>query len=148
MQEAYTTSFDERSKETRNTILALLLFLVEDCTFCHCVSTCGLTDLLVKVVCAHEVASPVTLGITPFSMQADDVCHEQIQLLWRILACMCKRSAESRAQIVSLGFMEVVLRYVKIDSVDMPVRSHTAVLLSPVPTQAGSLFAPIYCALK
>eukprot|EP00892_Ulva_mutabilis_P011000 jgi/Ulvmu1/8272/UM041_0083.1 len=121
LKEAYTSSFDERSKETRNTILAVLLFLVEDCTFCHCANSCGLTELMVKVTCVPDGAPITSSGITTFSMQADDVCHEQIQLLWRILMCMCSCCAESRIQILSSGFMQVILSYINIATARMPI---------------------------
>ena len=122
LQEAYTLSYDERSKEMRNTVLALLLFLVEDSKFCHCVNSCGLTNLLAKVACAHDMASPTSLGITPFAMKADDSCHEQVQLLWRILVCMCERSCESKVQILNLNFMRIILQYIQTDPKNMPVR--------------------------
>lgn len=121
VQEAYTSCFDEQSKQSRNTTLALLVFLVENERFCYCANSCGLTRLMVKAASAQELASAASFGISPFSMQVDDVCHEQIRLLWQILVCMCEQSPGSRTEILGSGFMEVILQYIQLGSQGKPV---------------------------
>lgn len=76
-----------------------------------------------KAASAQELVSAASLGISSFSMQVDDVCHEQIRLLWHILACMCEQSAGSRTEILGSGFMNVILQYIQLESQDTLVCS-------------------------
>lgn len=54
-------------------------------------------------------------------MHADNLCYEQTRLLWHILACMCEQCADSIRQILSSGFVDVILRYIKLGNKDAPV---------------------------
>ena len=66
VQEAYTTTFDEASKGTRNSLLALLSMLTDSPRFCEALAAEGqLLPLLARVAACPDVHSAADAGIAP-----------------------------------------------------------------------------------
>lgn len=124
MQEAYTQSFEDAGKEVRNTILAIILFLVEDKEFCKMMQTGGLLLLLMKAAVSPDLESHEKHGITQFAVKPDSAAHEQQQLLWNILIVMCEKSTNCCREVLRLRFMELLLLYVDVHASSTKVLSH------------------------
>jgi hypothetical protein len=132
IQDAYTAAFDDGSKGTRNTVLAILTFLVESPQFCEMVHGSQLLKLLARVAATPDVHSPREAEVTPFSMAPDALCHEQYRLIWNILALVCENSKTCRELALDLGFMRVLLLYTNLEAASSAVRvSVSGLLCSP-----------------
>lgn len=106
---------EEAGKEIRNSILAILLFLVEDRDFCIQMQAGSLISLLMKVALSPDLEAPDKRYITEFAVQPDAASHEQQLLLWNILIVMCEKSSNCCREIMRLRFLDSVLLYVDIE---------------------------------
>jgi hypothetical protein len=122
MQEAYTASFDEASKETRNSLLAVLSVLVESPRFCGTLASSDLLALLSRAAACPDVHSPKAAGVTPFAVAPDAAGHEATRLLWAALAQACEHSGACRRAVVEVGFLKVLLAYTDVDADEVRVQ--------------------------
>lgn len=103
--------YDNEAKETRNSVLAVLTFLVESPRFCAALHNSPLLQLLANAACVPDLQAAKEAGITAFAVQCDQLGHEQYRLLWNILASLCDHSSACRSVVLEAGFLRLLLLY-------------------------------------
>lgn len=124
LQEAYAKTFDDDSRGIRNSLIALLSFLLESKPFCTAACSAGLVRLLGDVIQKPDWVGDTASKIARQAVVADGLDHEHRRLLWSALAVACERSTECCSQLVTSNFMKILLLYVDLDTADSPVGVH------------------------